>query len=71
VSRKSKNTNGDQKAEVEQEVWAEIEFYCPVRGKVKQLVKGTRYKSPNFKPATYTADQFIDTDSQTEDPIGE
>lgn len=55
MSRKKKDI-GTRTAEVQEELWTEIEFVCPVRGKVKQKVKGLRLKPVEYKPAVYTED---------------
>jgi len=52
VSRKKKHT-GERKAEVLEEFWTEVEFTCPVRGLVKQKVKGVKYKPVEYKFTPY------------------
>lgn len=52
MSRKKKKT-GERQAEVVEEFWTEIEFVCPIRGKVKQKVKGVRYKPVEYKFTPY------------------
>ena len=71
MSRRSKKDDSQREAEVESEVWAEIEFVCPVRGLVKQKVKGTRYKSLKYVPAAYTAEGLTEENNvDEEDPSG-
>ena len=49
-----------RQADVDQEVEVEIEFVCPVRGLVKQKVKGTRYKTLSFSTPRFTADEIVE-----------
>ena len=48
-----------KKAEVLEETYVEIEFICPVRGWVKQKVKGTKYKSLSRSNPRYTSEDLM------------
>jgi hypothetical protein len=45
-------------AEVEAEIETEIEFVCPVRGLVKQKVRGLKYKPLNVSTPKFTAEEI-------------
>lgn len=57
MKKKKKENKKDSSIE---EKMVEIEFICPVRGKVKQLVKGVKYKAIAYVPAQYTAEELLD-----------
>jgi hypothetical protein len=50
-----------RKTDVEQEMEIEIEFECPVRGLVKQKVKGTKFKPLVVSRPRYTVEDFTDS----------
>lgn len=49
-----------KKADVDSEIEVEIEFTCPVRGLVKQKVKGTKYKSLSVSTPRFTAEEIVE-----------
>lgn len=61
---RGKKTEKSRKAEFEKDLLVEIEFICPVRGKVKQLVKGTKYKTLNNKEPRYTVEEILGDGSE-------
>jgi hypothetical protein len=57
---KKQQKQESKKAEVLGETWTEIEFICPVRGWVKQKVKGVKYQSLSRSNPRYTAEDLMD-----------
>jgi hypothetical protein len=49
-----------KEAELQGDMEVEIEFVCPVRGLVKQKVKGLKFKSLPVSTPRFTADELVD-----------
>jgi hypothetical protein len=59
VSRKKKEEK-KRSADPLEEIWTEITYVCPVRGKVTQKVKGVRYKPVEYVPTSFTEEILLD-----------
>jgi len=56
---------------IESEIWVEITYNCPIRGKITQKVKGLRYKSQKIpdKQINYEYDFLKDKEELNDDLV--